>query len=151
MQQLPNVQGELHTMASGSQPAASSSQLPAQLQQLTQHLSRVDGELSSLRHMTEQLEACVLDDMRDMGVRLDAAEAANESIQMARRSGPIPSKGQSGAGDAGHPTQADAAQIRGLMEKRLRRVEVTMAGAQLSSNCDMTCQVRVCRHIESCH
>lgn len=120
------------TMAANCQPAghpsaASSSQQQTELRQLTKHLSSVDGELARVREMTEQLEACLLDDLRDLGSRLDAAEAANGRGQVGD-SEKKPAMSQSEPASADQPGHAAAAQLQALMEKRLRRVEVTMAG-----------------------
>ena len=117
----------------GHSSAASSSRLQEELQRLAQHLSTVDGELSRVREMAEQLEACILDDMRDLGARLDAAEANSEGRKSCTVSDSLPAIGLSEAPSADQHGHADAALLQRLTEKRLRRVEVTMAGVGDSS------------------
>ena len=117
----------------GHLSAASSSRLQEELQRLAQHLSTVDGELSRVREMAEQLEACILDDMHDLGARLDAAEAESEGRKPCTASDSLPAISQSEAPTADQHGHADAAQLQRLTEKRLRRVEVTMAGVGASS------------------
>ena len=113
------------------QPAALadvSTQPQVDLQQLAKHLGRIDGELHHVREMTEQLEACLLDDLRDLGVRLDAAEAANSTKQadISQAKADVPE-----ALGGAHSAHINALKLQALTEKRLRRVEVTMAGMAL--------------------
>ena len=99
---------------------ATSKQLRSEMQDLAKHVSSTDGELSRIREMAEQLEACVLDDLRDLGARLETADASGAGRHAAAA--------QPGAQAAVPPVQPDGAQLQAFMEKRLRRVEVTMAG-----------------------
>ena len=123
-----------HATASASPNPA----LQAEVHELATHVASVDGELGRIREMAEQLEACILDDLRDLGTRLEAAEAAS----VIRPAGQ-PSAASSAAGAADRPAQGadtivrpgDGQLLSGPVEKRLRRVEVTMAGEIAQAAC----------------
>ena len=98
------------------------------MQQLAKRISSTDGELSRIRDMAEQLEACVLDDLRDLGARLESLETLTASNHSAKTKQPQAESIQQETQASQLPAQADAAQLQAFMEKRLRRVEMTMAG-----------------------
>ena len=98
------------------------------MHELAKRVSSTDGELSRIRDMAEQLEACVLDDLRDFGARLESLEALTAGKHSAKTTQPQAESIQQKTQETHVPAQADAAQLQAFMEKRLRRVEMTMAG-----------------------